>query len=56
MSDDIARKLWASVRAGDARLKHEGRFASFAFAFTAQARLGAHVLLVKVENDAICGG
>jgi len=35
---------------------HEGFFAPFEFDFTAQARPGANVLVVKVENDAICMG
>jgi len=33
---------------------HEGFFAPFEFDFTAVAKTGKNVLLVKVENDAIC--
>jgi len=35
---------------------HEGFFAPFEFDFTAQARLGNNTIVIKVENDAICGG
>ncbi|MDD5707782.1 MAG: glycoside hydrolase family 2 TIM barrel-domain containing protein, partial [Kiritimatiellae bacterium] len=35
---------------------HEGFCAPFEFDFTAHARCGRNVLLVKVENDAICMG
>jgi len=35
---------------------HEGFFAPFEFEFTKLARIGPNTLLVKVENDAICGG
>lgn len=35
---------------------HEGFFAPFEFDFTAHARLGKNVLMVKVENDYICMG
>jgi Na+/melibiose symporter-like transporter len=35
---------------------HEGFFAPFEFDFTAQARAGENVLLVKVENDYVCMG
>ena len=35
---------------------HEGFFAPFEFDFTPHARIGANVLVVKVENDAICMG
>ena len=35
---------------------HEGFFAPFAFECTTAARLGGNVLLLSVENDAICMG
>jgi hypothetical protein len=35
---------------------HEGFFAPFEFDFTRVARIGENVLLVQVENDAICMG
>ena len=35
---------------------HEGFFAPFAFDGTASARVGDNVLVVRVENDAICMG
>lgn len=35
---------------------HQGFFAPFEFEFANQARQGENVLVVKVENDFICGG
>lgn len=47
----------AHVFVNDAFLgSHEGFFAPFEFDFTAHAREGTNVLLVKVENDAACMG
>lgn len=47
----------AHVFINDAYLgSHEGFFAPFEFDFTAHARTGENVLVVKVENDAICMG